>query len=213
MLRRTFSCVLAVIPTVLVAAGLFAIARTVQHRDPTMYSVKGDDDLSDPLAFLILGCIGLFGCGKLWHPDALKKWALVPIAAIIFAVAYPNFKYGHHGTAFNRSYRSTLFHLASFAATTSMKARERGQFVCASPPDDATNRSMFLREGQQLHYVVECMSDATGAVTGNPPERPGTITYGRESRSKAGLVCRHGPISNIRPQCCLAGTEWASLCR
>jgi predicted cobalt transporter CbtA len=34
---------------------------------------------------------------------------------------------------------------------------------------------MFVQQGEALPYVVHCVPNATGPITGAPPERPGTI--------------------------------------
>jgi hypothetical protein len=174
VVRRVISCLLGLLPVLLIAGGIRIFTMAVQARDPAMYSIR-DNYIGDALLFSSIGLVGLFGCHRLWQAGTRRTWALVPIATVFFAVLFPLFQYGHHGTLLDRSYRSTTLHLGSVAHQLMEAAKENGRFVCASFSDPFNSKSMFFQQGQALPYVVQCVANATGPATGAPPERPGTI--------------------------------------
>jgi hypothetical protein len=174
IIRRLMACLLGLVPLLLIVAGVSTFITAVRAHDPATYSIR-DDYISDAVTFSVIGLVGLFGCHRLWRAGTRRKWALLPIAAACFAVLFPAFKHGHHGSPLQRSYRSTAMQLGSVAGQLIEKAKENGRFNCASFSDPFNPRSMFMQQGQALPYVVECVANATGPITGPPPERPGTI--------------------------------------
>ena len=174
VLRRIISCLLGVAPLLLIAAGTRIVITTVQARDPAMYSVRYNY-LSDALLVLSAGLIGLLGCLRLWRAGTSRMWAVLPLAAALFAVLFPVFQYGQQGSPLQRSYRSTALQLGSVASQLTEAAKENGRFSCTSLSDPLTPQSMFMQQGRALPYVIECVADATGPVTSAAPERPGTI--------------------------------------
>jgi hypothetical protein len=183
IVRRIASCLFGVAPLLLIAAGIRIVIITVQARDPAMYSIRYNY-IGDALLLLCGGLIGLFGCYRVWRAGTRRIWALLPIAAAFFAVFFPLFQYGHEGSPLQRSFRSTALQLGSVAQQLTAAAKENGRFTCASFSDQPTPQSMFVQQGQALPYVVECVADATGPVTGPPPDRPGTIVVATSADQK-----------------------------
>lgn len=181
ILRRIISCLLGIAPLLLAAAGIRIISMAVQARDPATYSIHYQY-IGDALFILCAGLIGLFGCYRLWQADARGTWSLVPLAAALFAVVFPMVQYGRQGSPLQRSYRSTALQLGSVAQRLTEAANENGQFACAPFSDDPP--SMYVQQGQVLPYVVQCVADATGPATGDPPERPGTIVVATSADRK-----------------------------
>jgi hypothetical protein len=141
-----------------------------------MYSVQGQKHLTDAVIFACAGCIGLFGCHRLWRANGSWKWVLVPAAVMIFAVVFPNIERWPHGTPVGRASFSALQRLSAFAGSATQLAREQGEFVCDRSATLSAS-SLFARQGQALPYVIHCVSDATGPTLGTPPERPGTLVF------------------------------------
>ncbi|MEX5217151.1 MAG: hypothetical protein NW701_04930 [Nitrospira sp.] len=174
VIRRVMSCLLGIAPLLLIAAGIRIVIMVVQARDPEAYSIHYHY-MGDAVLVLSAGCIGLFGCYRLWRPDTRGTWSLVPLAAAFFAVLFPVVQYGREGSPLQRSYRSTALQLGAVAQRLSEAAKEAGQFACTSFSDHADLPSMYVRQDQVLPYVVECVPNADGPATGTAPERPGTI--------------------------------------
>lgn len=176
IIRRITSCLLGFAPLLLIAAGIRVFIMAVQARDPATYSIRYHY-IGDALLLSSVGLIGLFGCHRLWRAGSCRTWALVPIVAAFFAVLFPVFQYGHHGSPLERSYRSTALELGSVAHQLTQAAKENGRFTCVSFSDPLNPQSMFLQQGQALPYVVQCVANATCPVTGAAPERPGTAWF------------------------------------
>ncbi|HKC93199.1 MAG TPA: hypothetical protein VKB81_04175 [Nitrospira sp.] len=167
---------LGIVPLVLILAGLRSVLSAVQAHDPSMYSVEGEMYAAHALMFSSGGFVGLFGCYRMCQADSGWKWALVPVAMIIFAVIVPTVELGHHGTPFQRAYLSTQKRLNIFASRSTQLAREQGQFTCDTSAD-LSPTSLFVREGQALPYVIQCVPDAIGPALGTPPQQPGTLLF------------------------------------
>ena len=176
LVRRIASALLGLVPLALIGVGVVSVLREVQAHDPSMYSVQGGKHLPDAFMFAGAGCIGLFGCYRLWRANGSWKWTLVPVAVIFFAVAFPNFERGPHGTPVERASFSALQRLSAFAGSATQLAREQGEFVCDRSATLSAS-SLFARQGQALSYVIHCVPDATGPTLGTPPERPGTLVF------------------------------------
>ena len=172
IVRRIISSLLSVAPLLLMAAGIRLVIMAVQAHDPAAYSIQYHY-IGDALLVLSVGLVGLFGCYRLWRADTRGTWSVVPIAAAVFAVLFPVVQYGREGSPLQRSYRNTALQLGSVAQRLTEAAKENGQFACAPFSDDSP--SMYVQHGQVLPYVVQCVADASGPVTGDPPGRPGTI--------------------------------------
>jgi hypothetical protein len=182
-IRRIISCLLGVLPLFLVAAGIRIVIMVVQARDPATYSIRYHY-IDDALLLSSVGLIGLFGSYRLWRAGTSRMWALMPLAAAVFAVLFPVFQYGRHGSPLQQSFRSTALQLGSVVHQLTEAAQKNGQFACASFSDTFNPESMFMRQGQALPYVVECVANATGPVTGAAPERPGTIVVATSADQK-----------------------------
>ncbi|MCS6265177.1 MAG: hypothetical protein H8K11_15600 [Nitrospira sp.] len=176
LVRRIASALLGLVPLMLIGAGVVSVLREVQAHDPSMYSIQGEKHLADACMFAGAGCIGLFGCYRLWRANASGKWVLVPVAVSIFAVVFPNIERWPHGTPVGRASFSVLQRLSAVSGSATQLARERGEFVCDRSATLSAS-SLFARQGQALPYVIHCVSDATGPVLGTPPERPGTLVF------------------------------------
>lgn len=176
LVRRIAAALLGLVPLVLIGVGVASVLREIQAHDPLMYSVQGQKHLTDAVIFACAGCIGLFGCHRLWRANGRWKWVLVPAAVMIFAVVYPNIERWPHGTPVGRASFSALQRLSGFAGSATELAREQGEFVCDRSATPSAS-SLFARQGQALPYVIHCVSDATGPTLGTPPERPGTLVF------------------------------------
>lgn len=87
--RRIISAVLSIVPLLLIGAGVVTMLRGIQARNPSIYSVQGEQYFTYALVFSSAGLIGLFGCRRLWDANTSWKWALAPIATFILAVVFP----------------------------------------------------------------------------------------------------------------------------
>ena len=199
ILRRITACLLGLIPVVLLVIGIATCITAVRAHDPAMYSIR-DNYVGDAVTFTVLGLIGLFGCHRLWRAGSRKTWALVPIAVLLYAIWFPFFKFSHHGGREQISYHSTTVYLASVAGQLTEAAKESGHFACESYSDPFNSRSMFMQHGHELPYVVQCVANATGPITGDPPQRPGIIVVATSPDQKKawfaatvlpGYVSRH----------------------
>lgn len=199
ILRRITACLLGLVPVLLPVIGIAKFITAVRAYDPAMYSIR-DDYLSDAVTFTVLGLIGLFGCHRLWRAGSRKTWAFVPIAVLWYAFWFPFTQFSHHGGREQISYRSTAAQLAAVAHYLTEAAKENGRFNCASFSDPLYPRSMFMQHGQELPYVVQCVDNAIFPITGDPPERPGTIVVATSPDRKnawfaatvlSGYVSRH----------------------
>lgn len=176
LVRRIAAALLGLVPLVLIGVGVASVLREIQAHDPSMYSVQGQKHLADAVMFACAGCIGLFGCHRLWRADTSWKWTLVPVAVIVFAVVFPNIERWPHGTPVGRASFSALQRLSGFAGSATQLAREQGEFVCDRSATPSAS-SLFARQGQALPYVIHCVSGATGPTLGTLPERPGTLVF------------------------------------
>lgn len=176
LVRRIFAVVLGLVPLLLVAVGVVIVLRKIQPTDPLLYAVHQTGEFTMAFTLVVVGCAGLIGCQRLWRADAGWKWTLVPIAGMLTGVAIPNLQYGHHGSPLNRAAFSTFQRLGTFAGSSVHLAREQGQFIC-DPSAELLGKSLFLRDGQPLPYVIQCIPNATGAALASPPERPGTLVF------------------------------------
>lgn len=176
LVRRSASLLLGLLSLVVFGAGVASVLWEVQARDPSAYSVQGEKHLTDAFMFTVAGCIGLFGCYCLWRADAGWKWALVPTAVILFAAAVPNVQGWSHGTPSVRASFLTLQKLSAFAGSLIQLAREQGYFTCDTSAE-LYSSSLFVREGQALPYVIQCVPDAPGPSFDTPPKRPGTLVF------------------------------------
>jgi len=176
LVRRIASALLGLVPLVLIGVGVASVLWEVQAHDPSMFSVQGEKHLAHAFMFAGAGCIGLFGCLRLWRANGSWKWVLVPAAVMIFAVVFPNMERWPHGTPVERASFSTLQRLSAFAGSATQLAREQGEFVCDRSSTFSAS-SLFARQGQALSYVIHCVPDATGPTLGTPPERPGTLVF------------------------------------
>ena len=149
LLKRTTAVLLGLVPLMLVGVGVVMGVREVRPHDPSWYSVRGETVLSDAFLYAAVGCVGLFGCRRLWRTDARWKWTLVPIAVMVVAVAIPNFKYGHHGSPLDRASFNMLQRLSTFAASSKQLAQEQGQFTC-DPSVELFGPSHYMQNGQPL---------------------------------------------------------------
>ncbi|MGC3974825.1 MAG: hypothetical protein QM771_10640 [Nitrospira sp.] len=176
VVRRIIAVLLGSVPLVLVGAGIAGVVGEVRPGEPSWYSVRDETALSDALVYAAVGCVGLFGCHRLWRPDAGWKWVLVPIAVLVAAVAIPNFTYWPHGSPLDRASFNMLKRLASFAGSSKQLAQEQGQFAC-DPSVELFGPSRFMQNGQPLPYVIQCVLNATGPELASPPDRPGTLLF------------------------------------
>jgi hypothetical protein len=78
LVRRIAAALLGLVPLVLIGVGVASVLREIEAHDPSMYSVQGQKHLTDAVIFACAGCIGLFGCHRLWRADTRWKWVLVP---------------------------------------------------------------------------------------------------------------------------------------
>lgn len=176
LLKRTIAVLLGLVPLMLVGVGVVMGVREVRPHDPSWYSVRGETVLSDAFLYAAVGCVGLFGCRRLWRTDARWKWTLVPIAVMVVAVAIPNFKYGHHGSPLDRASFNMLQRLGTFAASSKQLAQEQGQFFC-DPSVELFGPSHYMQNAQPLPYVIQCVPNAAGSALASPPDRPGTLIF------------------------------------
>jgi len=176
LVRQIASILFGFVPLVLIAVGVASVLWEVQAHDPSMFSVQGEKHLAHAFMFAGAGCIGLFGCHRLWRANGSWRWVLVPAAVMIFAVVFPNMERWPHGTPVERASFSTLQRLSAFAGSATQLAREQGEFVCDRSATLSAS-SLFARQGQALSYVIHCVPDATGPTLGTPPERPGTLVF------------------------------------
>jgi hypothetical protein len=183
LFRRIVSVVLSIVPLLFIVGGVMLILRAVQARNPSIYSVQGEQYFTDALMFSCVGLFGLFGCRRLWDANAGWRWILLPMAALIFAVVFPNVEQGHHGSPVQRASSSTERQLKSLAHASIQLAKEHGQFTCETSAK-LFSSSLFVREGQALPYVIQCVPDATGPALSTPPERPGTLLFAVSSDRK-----------------------------
>ncbi len=176
VVRRIIAVLLGLVPLVLIGAGIAGVVGEARPHDPSWYSIRDETLISDAVMYAAVGCVGLFGCHRLWRPEAGWKWVGVPIAVMVAAIAIPNFKYGHHGSPLDRAAFSTFQRLAAFAGSSTELAREQGRFIC-DPSAELLGKSLFFQNGQPLPYVIHCVLNATGLALATPPERPGTLIF------------------------------------
>jgi len=176
LIKRIVAVLFGLVPLLLVAVGVVIVLRKIQPTDPLLYAVHQTGEFTMAFTFVVVGCAGLFGCHRLWRAEAGWKWTLVPIAVMFAGVAIPNFQYGHHGSPLNRAAFSTFQRLGTFAGSSVHLAREQGQFIC-DPSAELLGTSHFMRDGQLLPYVIQCIPNATGPTLASPPERPGTLVF------------------------------------
>lgn len=176
LFRRTAAVFLGLVPLLLVVVAVVIVVGEVRPRDPSWYSVRDENVLGHAFTYAVAGCVGLFGCRRLWRTDAGWKWALVPVAVMLAGVAIPNFEYGHHGSPLDRASFNMLQRLATFAASSKQLAQEQGRFTC-DPSAEQFGPSRYIHNGRRLPYVVLCVPNATGPALGSPPERPGTLVF------------------------------------
>ncbi len=176
VLRRAITVLLGLVPLLLIGVGIAVVVGEVRPGDPSWYSVRDETFLSDAVMYAAVGCVGLFGCQRLWRTDAGWKWVLLPIAVMVAAVAIPNFKYRPHGSPLDRASLNMFRRLGTFAASSKQLAQEQGEFSC-DPSVELFGPSRFMQNGQSLPYLIQCVLNATGPALASPPERPGTLLF------------------------------------